>query len=72
MNLQELKQYILSRLEETSTWQGIGFLVSLTGCKLGMGMDWGQAAGLGGIISAVIKAAFPDKVKKNVPDNSQN
>lgn len=58
-------KYIADRLQEASTWQGIGFLVGLTGCKLGMGMDWGQAAGLGGIISAVIKTIFPDNVKKD-------
>lgn len=53
--------FVSARLSEPSTWQGIGFLVALTGCKLGIGMDWGQAAGLGGIISAAIKMAIPDK-----------
>lgn len=53
--------YVGERLKEPSTWQGIGFLVALTGAKIGVGMDWGQAAGLGGIISAAIKMAFPDK-----------
>lgn len=52
--------YCGDRLKEASTWQGIGFCVALTGCKLGAGMDWGQAAGLGGIISAAIKMVFPD------------
>ena len=37
-----------------------GFIVALTGCKVGIGMDWGQAAGLGGIISAAIKMVMPD------------
>lgn len=53
--------YASSRLSEPSTWQGIGFLVALTGCKIGAGMDWGQAAGFGGIISAAIKMVLPDK-----------
>lgn len=53
--------YTADRLSEPSTWQGIGFVVALTGCKLGANMDWGQAAGLGGIISAAIKMAMPDK-----------
>jgi hypothetical protein len=53
--------YVTGRLTEPSTWQGIGFLVALTGSKVGMGLDWGQAAGLGGIISAAIKMAVPDK-----------
>jgi len=53
--------YVTGRLSEPSTWQGIGFLVALTGSKIGMGLDWGQAAGLGGIISAAIKMIVPDK-----------
>ena len=51
---------ISDRLKEASTWQGIGFLVALTGAKFGAGMDWGQAAGLGGILSAALKIIFPD------------
>jgi hypothetical protein len=55
-----LLEMIAARLSEASTWQGIGFLVGLTGAKLGAGMDWGKAAGLGGIISALLKMVFPD------------
>lgn len=51
----DTRDYILDRLAEPSTWQGIGFIVALTGCKVGLGMDWGQAAGLGGGLSAIIK-----------------
>jgi hypothetical protein len=59
--LQTFLAYVEARLTEASTWQGIGFVVALTGCKVGAGMDWGQAAGLGGVISAAIKMIFPDK-----------
>jgi hypothetical protein len=59
--LRTFADYVGDRLKEPSSWQGIGFLVALTGCKLGAGMDWGQAAGLGGILSAAIKMVFPDK-----------
>lgn len=51
---------IEARLQEQSTWQGIGFIVALTGAKFGVGMDWGAAAGIGGIISAALKIVFPD------------
>lgn len=61
MTLQEFKEYVCDRLKEPSTWQGIGFVVALFGCKLGADLDWGQAAGLGGILSAAIKMVFPDK-----------
>src|SRR5258708_3875081 len=57
---QQILTMIEARLQEQSTWQGIGFLVGLTGAKWGIGMDWGAAAGLGGIISAVLKIVFPD------------
>jgi hypothetical protein len=53
--------YVADRLTEPSTWQGIGFLVAMACCKVGYGMDWGQAAGLGGIISATLKMIVPDK-----------
>lgn len=56
-------EFLAARLSEQSTWQGIGFIVGLTGAKLGAGMDWGQAAGLGGIVSAVLKMIFPDAKK---------
>ena len=59
--IRNFADFVSARLTEPSTWQGIGFLVALTGCKLGAGMDWGQAAGLGGIISAAIKMVMPDK-----------
>lgn len=51
---------IEDRLQEQSTWQGIGFIVALMGAKWGAGLDWGAAAGLGGIISAVLKICFPE------------
>jgi hypothetical protein len=56
-------EFLAARLSEQSTWQGIGFLVALTGAKYGANMDWGQAAGLGGIMSAVLKMTFPDQKK---------
>lgn len=62
--LNKVLQYLLDRLGEASTWQGIGFVVALTGSKLGLGLDWGQAAGLGGAVSACIKMFIPDREKK--------
>lgn len=54
----------LARLGEQSTWQGIGFLIALTGSKFGAGMDWGPAAALGGSVSALVKTLLPDPVVK--------
>jgi hypothetical protein len=56
-------EFIAARLSEQSTWQGISFLLALTGAKYGAGLDWGQAAGLGGVMSAALKMIFPDPAK---------
>ena len=61
--IQTVLEFIAARLSEPSTWQGIGFLLALTGAKYGANLDWGQAAGLGGLISAVLKMIFTDTVK---------
>lgn len=60
---QAVLEFVAARLSEASTWQGIGFLVALTGAKYGAGLDWGQAAGLGGVMSAALKMVFPDPAK---------
>lgn len=56
-------EYLAARLGEASTWQGIGFCLTLAGAKWAANLDWGQAAGLGGIVSAALKIAFPDPAK---------
>lgn len=56
-------EYFLDRLGEPSTWQGIGFIVALFGGRFGAQLDWGQAAGLGGAISAAVKMLLPDAKK---------
>ena len=61
--LQSVLSYLLDRLGEPSTWQGIGFMVALTGCKLGANLDWGMAAGIGGMVSAGLKMFLPDAAK---------
>lgn len=58
--VQTILEFIAARLSEPSTWQGIGFLCALFGAKVGAGLDWGQAAGLGGVVSAALKMIFPD------------
>ena len=56
--------YILNRIGEASTWQGVGFICGLLGAKNFANLDWGSAAAFGGTISAGIKAVFPDKLKE--------
>jgi hypothetical protein len=50
----EKMQWCLDRIGESSTWQAIGFIVSLFGSHF-VGVDWGQGAALGGFVSALIK-----------------
>ena len=59
-----LINYWLERAGESSTWQGIGFIIALFGSKFGAGMDWGQAAAAGGAISGFIKLLLPDSLRK--------
>ena len=59
--LRTVLTFAADRLSEASTWQGISFIFALTGSKFGLGLDWGQAAGLGGAASAALKMFTPDK-----------
>jgi hypothetical protein len=61
MDYAKVREYAADRLKEASTWQGIGFVVTLTCGREYGSLDWGQAAGLGGAVSAAIKMFFPDK-----------
>lgn len=56
--------YFLDQLGQPGTWQGIGFAVSLIYGKQYGGLPWGEAAALGGAVSAIIKIVFPDSFKK--------
>lgn len=66
--LRNLLDMLLARMGEQSTWQGIGFLVTLLTGKYA-GMDWGPASALGGSVSAMIKTLLPDPVIK--PDDAK-
>jgi hypothetical protein len=61
--IQVASEYLAARLGEQSTWQGIGFCLTLAGAKWAAHLDWGQAAGLGGIVSAILKMVFPEPAK---------
>ena len=61
----KLRDTILARMGESSTWQGIGFLVTLSGARWSQNLDWGSAAALGGTVSALIKAVLPDSLVGN-------
>ena len=58
MNVQ-IKNYLVwfqDRLSEPTTWQGVGFILAISGSKLS-GLDWGQGAAIGGLISSFIKVS---------------
>lgn len=66
----QLKIYLLARLGEASTWQGIATVVAILGCRVGYGMDWGPLAAIGAMVSATIKMFFPDtKIPPGEPKN---
>lgn len=61
--LKNTLNYILTRLGEASTWQGLGFFVALLGAKSFGNLDWGAAAAFGGGVSGLIKVLFADSLK---------
>lgn len=61
INWRRLRTVILDRLSENSTWQAIAFIATLLGAHWGKDLDWGASAALGGTISALLKAALPDR-----------
>lgn len=57
--LELLLAYLAARSAEQSTWQGVAFLLTLTGSHYA-DLQWGQCAALGATLSAVIKILLPD------------
>ena len=60
--LERVLAYIAARAAEPGTWQGVAFILTLTGSRYAS-LDWGQCAALGAMASAVIKIFFPDALK---------
>ncbi len=56
--------YLLDRLGESSTWQGVGFFVGMFYSSY-RDLEWGAGVGIGCTISGLIKIFLPDKFKKN-------
>lgn len=59
MNIQLTRDKVIELLGQQSTWQGIAFLVGLCGSRFAE-LDWGQAAALGGTLSALLKVMVSD------------
>lgn len=61
---EKIIKFTYERLRETSTWTGLGFVLTALGCKFAADLPWEQATGFGCFVSAGIKMVFPDIVKK--------
>ena len=60
--LQTLLDYVVARLQELSTWQGINAALTLIGVSLRP--DKAQTLGMVGVgVFAALAAVFPDKFK---------
>jgi hypothetical protein len=57
--LETLLAYLAARAAEPSTWQGVAFLLALTGSRYAS-LDWGVCVSIGATLSAVVKIIFPD------------
>lgn len=62
--LRAVAAYLLNRMSEASTWQGLGFIATLLGARWAASLDWGAAAALGGLVSGAIKTLLPDSFTK--------
>lgn len=65
VKLYQLRSFILDRLGERGTWQGIGFFVGVFISKDWADLDWGMAAFIGSSLSGIIKIIFPDSPPAN-------
>lgn len=63
--LYQVRSFILDRLGERGTWQGIGFFVGVFVSKDWADLDWGMAAFIGSSLSGIIKIIFPDSSTTN-------
>lgn len=51
------------RLKESSTWQGIAFILTMAGSHYGANFDVAGATAAGALVSAFIKIFLPDGTK---------
>jgi len=58
-----LKEFVIERLKESSTWQGLAFILTMTGSHYGADFDIAGATAAGALVSATIKILFPDGSK---------
>jgi hypothetical protein len=57
--LQKVTAFVLARLRE-GTWCAIGTLLVLAGVHWASRADWASLAGLGVLVSGILKAILPD------------
>lgn len=60
---QEVKDFLVDRLKENSTWQGIAFILTITGSHYAANFDIASATAFGATVSALIKILLPDGIK---------
>ena len=58
-----MRQFIIDRLEEPTTWQVIVFFAIMPVCHYGYDTQWGLASSIGYAVSAVAKAVMPDNFR---------
>ena len=60
MKMNNIKQFLIDRLSESSTWQGLAFILTIVGSHYGANFGIAGATAAGGLVSATIKILFPD------------
>jgi hypothetical protein len=67
IKIETLIAYVVARLSERSSWEGIAFLLTLTGSRYGANLPLDQCVALGGMLSGAIKIIFPDIKQQKDP-----
>lgn len=58
----QIRDFVLERLHESSTYQAIGFMLTFFGMREFTENDLVNATAIGALVSAIIKLLIPDKV----------
>ncbi len=62
--MNKIKQFLIDRLGESSTWQGVAFILTMAGGHYAADFDLAGATAAGALVSAAIKILFPDNASK--------
>ncbi len=61
--MKRVKDFLVDRLKERSSWIALGFILSACGFKIAAELNWDSASNLGLFLAASIQFIWPDEKK---------